>query len=187
MNGKRERILHSAFHLFTTRGFHDTPTSLIAREAGVANGTLFNHFATKEDLINQLYLASKESLVTAMQEKVDPKEDIRSQILTIWRNSMNWALKNPEQFHFFQQYSNSPFILTETREEGRQQFAPFIRILEKGIETQALKPVSIDLMLTIISGIISSTVEVLLRGAPGKPSREIMEKAFLMLWDSIRK
>ena len=56
---KREAILKTALNLFTERGFHNTPTSLIAKEAGVATGTLFHYFKNKEILINELYLHIK--------------------------------------------------------------------------------------------------------------------------------
>ena len=52
---KREQILLAALKLFTEFGFHGTPTSKIAVEAGVSNGTLFHYFKTKEALILALY------------------------------------------------------------------------------------------------------------------------------------
>jgi AcrR family transcriptional regulator len=56
--GKREaskaaildRILEAALHLFENRGFHATTTKAIAERAGVAEGTIFNYFETKEDI-----------------------------------------------------------------------------------------------------------------------------------------
>jgi AcrR family transcriptional regulator len=35
-------------------------TSAIARSAGVAEGTLFRYFATKDELLNELYLSIKQ-------------------------------------------------------------------------------------------------------------------------------
>jgi len=56
---KRTAILSASLTLFTERGFHGTPTSMIAREAGIATGTLFHYFKTKEELITALYLSVK--------------------------------------------------------------------------------------------------------------------------------
>lgn len=39
---KKAAIAATAVRLFTERGIHGTPTSLIAREAGISNGTLFS-------------------------------------------------------------------------------------------------------------------------------------------------
>ncbi len=59
---KREKILKAALHLFVEFGFHGTPTSKIANKAGVANGTLFHYFATKEALIIALYIDIKQQM-----------------------------------------------------------------------------------------------------------------------------
>ncbi len=47
----RRRILEAALDLFACQGFHRTSTRQIARRAGVAEGTIFNHFPTKKDLL----------------------------------------------------------------------------------------------------------------------------------------
>jgi AcrR family transcriptional regulator len=46
----QEKILRVALELFSTRGFYETTTRQISRKAGVAEGTLFNYFRSKEDL-----------------------------------------------------------------------------------------------------------------------------------------
>ena len=49
-NATRQKILKVALELFSTKGFHHTTTRQISRKAGVAEGTLFNYFRSKEDL-----------------------------------------------------------------------------------------------------------------------------------------
>src|SRR3989440_2862666 len=46
----RARIVAAALALFRSRGFDATTTKAIARRAGVAEGTVFNYFPTKEDI-----------------------------------------------------------------------------------------------------------------------------------------
>ena len=46
----RKAILRAALELFAKHGFYKTTTKAIARKAGIAEGTLFNYFETKEDL-----------------------------------------------------------------------------------------------------------------------------------------
>ncbi|HEX4645840.1 MAG TPA: TetR/AcrR family transcriptional regulator [Verrucomicrobiae bacterium] len=54
----RNAILRAALELFAKRGFHRTTTKEISRRAGIAEGTLFNYFPTKEDLA--LYFFERE-------------------------------------------------------------------------------------------------------------------------------
>jgi AcrR family transcriptional regulator len=46
----RKAILRAALDLFAEKGFYKTTTKAIARKTGIAEGTLFNYFETKEDL-----------------------------------------------------------------------------------------------------------------------------------------
>jgi AcrR family transcriptional regulator len=50
----RQRILEAAMKLFRSRGFAATTTRDIAQEAGIATGTLFNYFETKEAIVEVL-------------------------------------------------------------------------------------------------------------------------------------
>ena len=55
----RERILAVALALFQKKGFEGTTTREIARKAGIAEGTVFNYFTTKEDIA--FYFFEKET------------------------------------------------------------------------------------------------------------------------------
>jgi AcrR family transcriptional regulator len=48
---RREQILQAAVRLWTGQGFEATTLDAIAREAGIAKGTVYLYFATKEDLL----------------------------------------------------------------------------------------------------------------------------------------
>lgn len=50
----RQRILQAAARLFVTEGWHKTTTRDIAQGAGIATGTLFNYFPTKEAIVAAL-------------------------------------------------------------------------------------------------------------------------------------
>ena len=68
---KKTAIMEAALKLFTERGFHGTTTAQISKEAGVATGTLFNYFPTKEDLINSLYIEVKGELSRSMGKEIE--------------------------------------------------------------------------------------------------------------------
>lgn len=46
----RDKIIKTAYRVFSQSGFL-TPTSVIAKEAGISHGTIFAHFATLDDLL----------------------------------------------------------------------------------------------------------------------------------------
>ncbi len=54
MTDKKEKILNVALNLFSSQGFDNTSTSLIAKNAEVSEGLIFRHFTNKEGLLNQI-------------------------------------------------------------------------------------------------------------------------------------
>ena len=64
---KRNALLEAATRIIVTQGL-SAPTAGIAKEAGIPNGSLFTYFATKTELLNQLYLELKsEMAATALK------------------------------------------------------------------------------------------------------------------------
>jgi AcrR family transcriptional regulator len=51
----RDRLLEAARELFTTAGYHATTTPILAKRAGVAEGTIYRHFPSKQALLNAAY------------------------------------------------------------------------------------------------------------------------------------
>lgn len=49
-------ILQAAHRLFVERGFHGTSMRQIAQEAGIALGSIYNHFSSKEDIFTAVFL-----------------------------------------------------------------------------------------------------------------------------------
>lgn len=52
---KRQRILSAAIRVFAERGFYHARVSEVAAEAGVAGGTIYNYFKSKDDLLICLF------------------------------------------------------------------------------------------------------------------------------------
>ena len=69
---KRNAILEAATRVIVSQGL-SAPTAGIAKEAGIANGSLFTYFATKAGLFNHLYLALKAEMASAALK--GPPED----------------------------------------------------------------------------------------------------------------
>lgn len=80
---KHQAILLSAIRLFAEEGL-TSPTARIAKEAGVAVGSLFTYFPTKEDLENQVYLHLKSQLREALSPP-PPGAGLRDQVRHAWR------------------------------------------------------------------------------------------------------
>lgn len=64
----QKRIVQAALGLFQTKGFEATTTKEIARKAGIAEGTVFNYFKTKEDIALYFFEQEVDHAITAVRE-----------------------------------------------------------------------------------------------------------------------
>ena len=64
----RQRLVRAALELFTSQGYHVTTTVQIARKAGVAEGTIYKHFESKQHLLNELYRGAARWAARAAEE-----------------------------------------------------------------------------------------------------------------------
>jgi AcrR family transcriptional regulator len=67
----KRRILAAALKLFREKGLEGTTTKEISKRAGIAEGTLFNYFKTKEDLALYFFQKETEDLITWFRAEKD--------------------------------------------------------------------------------------------------------------------
>lgn len=63
---RRDQIIRIAMERFATQGYHQTKISDIVREAGVAQGTFYWHFKSKEAIASEIVLTGREKLLEAI-------------------------------------------------------------------------------------------------------------------------
>ena len=78
---KREAILRAAITVFAHNGYFNSKVADIAREAGVADGTVYLYFKNKEDILHSIFDRSVEDVLGAARKQIetvaDPKEKLR--------------------------------------------------------------------------------------------------------------
>lgn len=157
-SANREKILATALTLFTERGFFGTPTSLISKEAGVATGTLFFHFKTKEILIDTLYRRIKSEAAQAMGKSVDAEKSAPGKIRRIGFNAVEWGIKNPAKQKFMEQFAHSPFVSTSAHEEGMSHFLFLQDLVRDGIREGTIRDIDPSLLFCMMASSISGLI-----------------------------
>src|SRR5579859_3863643 len=74
---KRERILDAAVRVFASKGFHATRVSEVAKAAGVADGTIYLYFKSKDELLVSLFEDRLERLLAFLRTAL-PQEPTAS-------------------------------------------------------------------------------------------------------------
>ena len=91
---KRTAILEAATEAVAVLGV-SAPTAKIAKGAGVAEGTLFTYFATKDELLNRLYLELKMDLRDAMMTGYPTGKSLIDRNRHVWDRYIGWGSAHP--------------------------------------------------------------------------------------------
>lgn len=183
---KQAEILAAALKLFVEFGFHGTPTSKIAKEAGVANGTLFHYFKTKDDLIIALYIDIKSRLTSCIRPQALPGEDTKATCKRNYIDALHWAMKSNDEFRFVQQFTSSPYLMLITPDEIQQQSKAWLFMIEEGIEKGEIERLPIEYINALISSNIYGLHQYLsTTGLNADQQAEVVEDSFERLWRMI--
>ena len=87
---KRTALLAAAIKLFARNGLQNVPTSAIAKAAGVAKGTLFAYFETKEQLLNELYLEIVTDMISSLDDALASCESSEGLFRAYWFGFARW-------------------------------------------------------------------------------------------------
>jgi len=154
---KRSAILEAATRIIVTQGL-SAPTMGIAKEAGVANGSLFTYFETKTDLFNQLYLELKTEMASGAMN-VPAYPEVREQFFHLWKDWMNWAVSNPHKRRALAQLSVSDEITPETRAAGHKAMAPIAELLERARANGPLQKAPMGFVVALMNSVAEATMD----------------------------
>lgn len=72
----RDNIIQAALKLFSTKGYHATSTSAIAKEAGIAAGLMYNYFGSKDELLVSIIDRFFEELIISVAKKFNKDDEL---------------------------------------------------------------------------------------------------------------
>src|SRR5450432_907948 len=133
---KKEAILKSTLELIKDNGFHGTPISLIAKNAGVASGTIYHYFPSKDAIIMALHYQIKKDMVAAMFSDGNTKKEYKEQFFEGWVNLCKYFINNPSSLFFHEQFNSSPYakIVSKKNTKGTvSEFNKFFRSEERRV------------------------------------------------------
>jgi AcrR family transcriptional regulator len=116
----RTRILKAALDEFSDRGFHATTIDSIADRAGIAKGTVYRYFKTKDALFNALKEDTITEFVELARKDLSREKDVLNIIESVIRIYLGFFEKNSAFFKV---------IMQEQRDFGREFSEKFINEL----------------------------------------------------------
>jgi AcrR family transcriptional regulator len=181
---KRDAILAAATQAVAAQGV-SAPTSKIAAAAGIAEGTLFSYFKTKDDLLNQLYIEIKRDLAAAILVGYRSQDKLADRWRHLWDHYMDWGVANRAKSRALRQLEVSDRILESTRRFAAQVMRDAGSLLDESLKAGVLREQAADFLTNTIEALAEMTLDFMAR----EPSRRDHYKraGFETLWNAISK
>ncbi|ERK29182.1 TetR/AcrR family transcriptional regulator [Clostridium intestinale] len=191
-------ILEAATKIFSEKGFENSRTSDIAKEANIAEGTIFRYYKTKKDLLMGLFIPMIIKFFRPMMlssvEKIFNNEDmsIEEVIKAIFMDRLQLIRKNmPLVKTLVIEAAYKPEILAALRETLLPKIVAvidgfMIKNIEKGIFKDMDPRIMTRSFMSILAGYIVLTVNFP-NMFPVENDEEEVEKMTRILLDGIRK
>lgn len=185
---KKEKIFQTALHLFVENGIENTSTTKIIAESGVATGTLFYHFKNKEELINTLYVGVKSSIAEAMNSGIKSSDDDKNIFYQVWRNFINWSIKNPKLFQFNAQYTESPIIIKNAKHHLVEETFQFLsEVLKERQQKGTLRDLPVDFLASLANSLLLKSARYFIENPETFKDPLIVNEAFESFWGMLAK
>lgn len=186
MSDRKEQIINATIRLFAKDGV-GVATSSIAKEAGVSNGTLFNYFSTKQDLIDGVYLFIKEEMADAIIGTLDGDVEIKALLFKVWGGYIAWALGNPLQHETVELLKTSQLLGEDVKQAGQELWATVFEAFEKGIQDKILMDVPVFFLCELAAGQLNATLSYIQNhNSESDNEQELVEKSFEIYWNGIK-
>lgn len=108
MNDKKERILNATEKLLATYGFHGLSMQMVAKEAGVATGTIYRYFNDKDDLLHQLHDHILGYISVKISQNINNSMPLKQRYQIMWLNLWHMSVNDDAPLINQGQFQNLP-------------------------------------------------------------------------------
>lgn len=181
---KRTAILAAATHISAEHGVSG-PISKIAKQAGVAEGTVFVYFEDKNALLNALYLAIKDDMAAFMTTDVPRGKDLKARVQHVWDRYIDWGSRHAAQRKAMAHLAVSHLVSDETRLRGAEPFGETKAMLEEAMAGGVLRGQPLDFVGAIMESLAEATLGFVAREP--KAAKKYRQAGFDAFWNAIAK
>ena len=186
MSEKKRAIFRSTMELVRENGFHGTPMSLVAKHAGVAAGTIYHYFESKEQLLCELFAYAQQQAVSVVEKESAVDQPFKECFFKLWMGLYTFYRDNQDMLRFFEQFVNSPYRTTMPPLEEDKFYILLLAFFERGIREGELKEVSPKILVTLIHSSVLSMAKMTASGRLTFDKKELTQIQQL-LWDGVAR
>ena len=132
---KHQQIIEAAVRIFARNGYYNSRVSDIAKEAGIASGTIYLYFKTKDDILVTLFRDKMAEFVGALRKAIAEEPDAASKVRRLVSLHFCMLEENPQLAEVVQVElrQGQKFFRGASSQEIGAYFALIGSVLEEGL------------------------------------------------------
>jgi AcrR family transcriptional regulator len=181
---RRERILKVASELFSLKSYHDVTVDEIAGAVGVAKGTIYLYFPSKERLYLEILEDSFEAIESLLEKEIAKSDSAPVKLKKVLRLIFEFYEMNLDVLRILSR--DETHLIREhfqfTEHWRLRRIKLYEKILEKGQREGSFRPMNTKLVAIIIFGLVRS---VMFYYKIDRSASEISDGVFSVISDGI--
>lgn len=158
---RRNQILDAAAKVFAEKGFHPTTIKDIAKEAGIADGTIYHYFENKGALLLGIFDRMREAVMREVDFSAIDTSDVRG-FLRMYITHPLMALK-ANDFALFRIVISEVMVNSDLRDQYFQRMlVPTLTLVEpifaQWVAEGRIRPLDVPMTLRTISGMLMGLI-----------------------------
>lgn len=181
---RRAQLLETARSVFGEHGFTATSMNDIAKEAGVTKPVLYQHFASKHDLFNELLAETAEQLEVYLRDEISSSQTGREKVERGVRAYVTFFDENPHRFRvLYGEGVRSDPVFSERLDRVENSFHDFAAAQ---IDIAEIDQAHRLVIARAISGLLESGVGHWIQSGMSRSAPEIAATLSTLLWRGLR-
>ena len=176
---KRQTILWAAVREIAQVGL-GASTASIAKGAGLAEGTIFRYFSSKDELLNELYIEVKSEVYRRIHADFPHDSGLCERVRHIWIEHLRWAIEKPQERKVSVLLNLSTVISSATRERLGADYGAVAETMDELGKRGAFK----DLPKGFASSAMMAMQDAVIEMAAKRPRQrgKLVEQTFDAFW-----
>lgn len=183
---KEAEIYRVVLDITMEEGLAGLKISKVAKQAGLAHGTVYIYFKNKKELINNLFQKTKQTATQILLSKDSLEGDFVSALRQVWEKYLLYLIHNQKEIHFMQQCINSPFLEEESKQLSNNFMLQMNAFFERGKQEQQIKAIHTELILSVFSGLAKELVQKINQGILVVDDT-LLQNSFELCWSAVKR
>lgn len=179
-------IYNATLRLVRQNGLTGLTMAAIGKEAQMGMGTIYVYFKSKEELINSLFKRLKSLNTSRIYAPIAPHAPFMLNMRQLYESYLQNRIDFYEEHFFVEQCSNSHFLDEESRRLDAAAFEGVFALLERGKQEMIVKDLDNALLTAQMMGAANEIASMIMKNNQ-KLTPGILEQAFILGWDSIKR